>query len=172
MFYYILLSAADGHSIYIKGLPLTATVSVLAEEFKKFGPIKNGGIQVRSNRVCNCWLVYVFFSHYFSLYYNHLSLCIATGILLWLCGIWGGKCCAKSNWGVPTSSWILIALSSFMFSIKQDDHYGLFCWMFMTFVIFHLCILPLISSIILHSWIYFTIHTIYEKSVNFNLHTY
>ncbi|XP_019166481.1 PREDICTED: putative G3BP-like protein isoform X2 [Ipomoea nil] len=42
--------AADGHSIYIKGLPLTATVSVLAEEFKKFGPIKNGGIQVRSNR--------------------------------------------------------------------------------------------------------------------------
>nr|GMD12253.1 putative G3BP-like protein isoform X2 [Ipomoea batatas] len=45
---------ADGYSIYIKGLPLSATVSLLAEEFKKFGPIKDGGIQVRSNRVCNC----------------------------------------------------------------------------------------------------------------------
>ncbi|XP_019178699.1 PREDICTED: putative G3BP-like protein isoform X3 [Ipomoea nil] len=41
---------ADGYSIYIKGLPLSATVSLLAEEFKKFGPIKDGGIQVRSNR--------------------------------------------------------------------------------------------------------------------------
>ncbi|KAM3231646.1 nuclear transport factor 2 [Capsicum chacoense] len=41
---------ADGYSIYIKGLPMSATVALLAEEFKKFGPIKNGGIQVRSNR--------------------------------------------------------------------------------------------------------------------------
>ncbi|XP_006352678.1 putative G3BP-like protein isoform X1 [Solanum tuberosum] len=42
--------AADGYSIYIKGLPMSATVALLADEFKKFGPIKNGGIQVRSNR--------------------------------------------------------------------------------------------------------------------------
>ncbi|CAN4101329.1 unnamed protein product [Withania somnifera] len=40
----------DGYSIYIKGLPMSATVASLAEEFKKFGPIKTGGIQVRSNR--------------------------------------------------------------------------------------------------------------------------
>ncbi|CAN4098585.1 unnamed protein product [Withania somnifera] len=42
--------AADGYSIYIKGLPMSATVPLLADEFQKFGPIKSGGIQVRSNR--------------------------------------------------------------------------------------------------------------------------
>lgn len=41
----------DGYSIYIKGLPPTATVGLLADEFKKFGPIKNGGIQVKNNRL-------------------------------------------------------------------------------------------------------------------------
>lgn len=41
---------ADGYSIYIKGLPMNATVSLLENEFKRFGPIRNGGIQVRSNR--------------------------------------------------------------------------------------------------------------------------
>ncbi|XP_058081709.1 nuclear transport factor 2 isoform X2 [Magnolia sinica] len=41
---------AEGHSIYIRGLPLNATVAQLDEEFRKFGPIKPGGIQVRSNR--------------------------------------------------------------------------------------------------------------------------
>ncbi|XP_049410925.1 nuclear transport factor 2-like isoform X1 [Solanum stenotomum] len=41
----------DGYSIYVKGLPPTATVGLLADEFKKFGPIKNGGIQVKNNRV-------------------------------------------------------------------------------------------------------------------------
>ncbi|KVI02587.1 Nuclear transport factor 2, partial [Cynara cardunculus var. scolymus] len=40
----------DGHSIYIRNLPLNATVSQLEMEFKKFGPIKQGGIQVRSNK--------------------------------------------------------------------------------------------------------------------------
>ncbi|KAM3234122.1 nuclear transport factor 2 isoform X1 [Capsicum annuum] len=43
--------ATGGYSIYIKGLPSTATVALLANEFKKFGPIKNGGIQVKNNRV-------------------------------------------------------------------------------------------------------------------------
>ncbi|KAH9298846.1 hypothetical protein KI387_030528, partial [Taxus chinensis] len=41
---------ADGCSIYIKNLPLNATTTQLDEEFKKFGPIKPGGIQVRSNK--------------------------------------------------------------------------------------------------------------------------
>ncbi|XP_058070469.1 nuclear transport factor 2-like isoform X1 [Magnolia sinica] len=41
---------AEGHSIYIRGLPLNATVLQLEEEFKKFGPIRTGGVQVRSNK--------------------------------------------------------------------------------------------------------------------------
>ncbi|XP_055831568.1 nuclear transport factor 2-like isoform X2 [Solanum dulcamara] len=43
--------ATDGYSIYIRGLPPTASVSLLADEFKRFGPIKNGGIQVKNNRL-------------------------------------------------------------------------------------------------------------------------
>lgn len=43
-------SEADGHSIYIKGLPVNATPALLENEFKKFGPIKSGGIQVRSQK--------------------------------------------------------------------------------------------------------------------------
>ncbi|PON59369.1 Splicing factor-like protein [Trema orientale] len=41
---------AESHSIYIKGLPLSATNSLLENEFKKFGPIKNNGVQVRSQK--------------------------------------------------------------------------------------------------------------------------
>ncbi|KAJ7961584.1 ras GTPase-activating protein-binding protein 2 [Quillaja saponaria] len=41
---------ANGYSIYIKGLPLNATPALLENEFKKFGPIKSGGIQVRVNK--------------------------------------------------------------------------------------------------------------------------
>ncbi|CAK7349394.1 unnamed protein product [Dovyalis caffra] len=37
----------EGPSIYVKGLPLDATPSLLENEFKKFGPIRNNGIQVR-----------------------------------------------------------------------------------------------------------------------------
>ncbi|PKA54470.1 Nuclear transport factor 2 [Apostasia shenzhenica] len=44
-------SEGDGHSIYIKNLPMNATASQLEEEFKKFGPIKPNGIQVRSNKL-------------------------------------------------------------------------------------------------------------------------
>ncbi|XXG46589.1 hypothetical protein AAC387_Pa02g1398 [Persea americana] len=40
----------EGHSIYIGGLPLSATDTQLEEEFKKFGAIKPNGIQVRSNK--------------------------------------------------------------------------------------------------------------------------
>ncbi|KAE8660772.1 Nucleotide-diphospho-sugar transferases superfamily protein [Hibiscus syriacus] len=42
---------AAGPSIYVKGLPLNATPSMLENEFKRFGPIKSGGIQVRSQKV-------------------------------------------------------------------------------------------------------------------------
>ncbi|XP_024967539.1 ras GTPase-activating protein-binding protein 1-like isoform X2 [Cynara cardunculus var. scolymus] len=41
---------AEGYSVYIKGLAMNATPAMLEEEFKKFGPIKLNGIQVRSNR--------------------------------------------------------------------------------------------------------------------------
>ncbi|KAI8523286.1 hypothetical protein RHMOL_Rhmol13G0061500 [Rhododendron molle] len=41
---------ADGYTIYIKGLPMNATASLLEYEFKKFGTIKAGGVQVRSNK--------------------------------------------------------------------------------------------------------------------------
>ncbi|PRQ25462.1 putative nucleotide-binding alpha-beta plait domain, NTF2-like domain-containing protein [Rosa chinensis] len=40
----------EGHSIYIKGLPFNATPALIENEFKKFGPIKNGGVQVRTQK--------------------------------------------------------------------------------------------------------------------------
>ncbi|KVG47370.1 Nuclear transport factor 2 [Cynara cardunculus var. scolymus] len=40
----------EGHSIYVRNLPMNATVPQLEEEFKRFGPIKSNGIQVRSNK--------------------------------------------------------------------------------------------------------------------------
>ncbi|KAL9427207.1 hypothetical protein AB3S75_029411 [Citrus x aurantiifolia] len=40
----------EGHSIYIRNLPDTMTVASLEVEFKKFGPVKQGGIQVRHNK--------------------------------------------------------------------------------------------------------------------------
>lgn len=40
----------EGYSIYIRNLPLNVTVAQLEVEFKKFGPIKPGGIQVRNNK--------------------------------------------------------------------------------------------------------------------------
>ncbi|GAV83924.1 RRM_1 domain-containing protein/NTF2 domain-containing protein [Cephalotus follicularis] len=41
---------ADGHSIYIRNLPFNMTDSQLEAEFKKFGPIKRGGIQIRYHK--------------------------------------------------------------------------------------------------------------------------
>ncbi|KAJ3697331.1 hypothetical protein LUZ61_001036 [Rhynchospora tenuis] len=40
----------DGHSIYVKNLPLNATPQQLEDEFKKYGAIRPGGIQVRSHK--------------------------------------------------------------------------------------------------------------------------
>ncbi|XP_042402809.1 nuclear transport factor 2-like isoform X1 [Zingiber officinale] len=42
---------ADGHSIFVKSLPLDATPEQLEQEFNKFGPIKADGIQVRSHKL-------------------------------------------------------------------------------------------------------------------------
>ncbi|KAE9602222.1 putative hydrolase [Lupinus albus] len=46
---------AEGHSIYIRNLPFNATVEQLEEVFKKNGPIKHGGIQVRSSKHGFCF---------------------------------------------------------------------------------------------------------------------
>lgn len=40
----------EGHSIYIRNLPFSMTAEQLEVEFKKYGPIKQGGIQVRNNK--------------------------------------------------------------------------------------------------------------------------
>ncbi|XP_027350599.1 putative G3BP-like protein [Abrus precatorius] len=41
---------AEGYSIYVKGLASNATPALLENEFKTFGPIKSGGIQVRTQK--------------------------------------------------------------------------------------------------------------------------
>ncbi|KAL5095803.1 hypothetical protein RYX36_000130 [Vicia faba] len=45
----------EGHSIYVRNLPLNVTVAQLEDEFKKFGPIKPRGIQVRNNKQGYCF---------------------------------------------------------------------------------------------------------------------
>ncbi|KAH8487161.1 hypothetical protein H0E87_025940 [Populus deltoides] len=46
---------AEGHSIFVKNLPFDATVEQLEDAFKHFGPIKRGGIQVRSSKQGFCF---------------------------------------------------------------------------------------------------------------------
>ncbi|XP_047952104.1 nuclear transport factor 2-like [Salvia hispanica] len=41
----------EGHSIYIRNLPLNVTVDQLEAEFAKFGPIKQSGVHVRRNEL-------------------------------------------------------------------------------------------------------------------------
>ncbi|CAM0884457.1 unnamed protein product [Alopecurus aequalis] len=41
----------QGYSIFVKSLPFNSTVQTVEEEFKKFGAIKPGGIQVRNNKI-------------------------------------------------------------------------------------------------------------------------
>ncbi|XP_020257573.1 ras GTPase-activating protein-binding protein 1-like isoform X2 [Asparagus officinalis] len=49
-------SHKGGHSIFVRNLPLDATVAQLEEVFKKFGPIKPQGVQVRSHKLeHNCF---------------------------------------------------------------------------------------------------------------------
>ncbi|CAA6662940.1 unnamed protein product [Spirodela intermedia] len=40
----------EGHAVYARNLPLNATPAQVEEEFKKFGTIKPGGVQVRNHR--------------------------------------------------------------------------------------------------------------------------
>uniref|UniRef100_A0ACD5WIK7 Uncharacterized protein n=1 Tax=Avena sativa TaxID=4498 RepID=A0ACD5WIK7_AVESA len=41
----------QGYSIFVKSLPSNSNVQMVEEEFKKFGAIKPGGIQVRNNKI-------------------------------------------------------------------------------------------------------------------------
>ena len=43
--------AEQGYSIFVKNLPYHANIEMVEEEFKKFGTIKPGGVQVRHNKV-------------------------------------------------------------------------------------------------------------------------
>ncbi|GAV74855.1 RRM_1 domain-containing protein/NTF2 domain-containing protein, partial [Cephalotus follicularis] len=49
------IEEAEGHSIYVRNLPYNATPAQLEEKFKKYGPIKPNGIQVRSNKQGSCF---------------------------------------------------------------------------------------------------------------------
>lgn len=46
-----ILSTGKAYAIFVANLPMNATVEQLDRVFKKFGPIKPNGIQVRSNKV-------------------------------------------------------------------------------------------------------------------------
>jgi hypothetical protein len=50
--------AGQGYSILLKELPRASTVKMVGKEFKKFGAIKPGGIQVWDNEVGNSWFWY------------------------------------------------------------------------------------------------------------------
>lgn len=53
---YTVILAGDGNSIFIKNLPGNVTFILVEEAFKRFGPIKSGGIQIRNNKVrWNFW---------------------------------------------------------------------------------------------------------------------
>lgn len=45
----------DGRSVYIKNLPLNITATELEDEFKKFGLIKPGGVNLRNQRAGVCF---------------------------------------------------------------------------------------------------------------------
>lgn len=47
----LLFLTVEGHSVYIRNLPLSVTASQLESEFQKFGAIKPHGVQVRGNKV-------------------------------------------------------------------------------------------------------------------------
>lgn len=85
-FFFCCLRSADGYSIYIKGLPYNATPSLLEDEFKKYGTIKNGGIQVRSKV---CWLPQLCYTspEFFKLFISTIICMVAARFLFWVCGI-------------------------------------------------------------------------------------
>ncbi|KAL2631740.1 hypothetical protein R1flu_016426 [Riccia fluitans] len=46
---------ADGRSVYVKNLPMNVGIPQLEEEFLRFGPIKPGGVYVRSQKQGVCY---------------------------------------------------------------------------------------------------------------------
>jgi RNA recognition motif-containing protein len=40
-----------GYSIFVKNLPFSSNIEIVEEEFKRFGTIKPGGVQLRHNKV-------------------------------------------------------------------------------------------------------------------------
>ena len=56
--------AEQGYSIFVKSLPFNSTVQMVEEDFKKFGAIKPGGIQVRNNKVSSRLVAVCFVSSY------------------------------------------------------------------------------------------------------------
>jgi len=71
---------------------MNATVEQLERVFKKFGPIKRDGIQVRSSKVSllQAFLLFCFqnlLRLHPKLLYNALTFFPATGILFWFCGV-------------------------------------------------------------------------------------
>ncbi|KAG6420965.1 hypothetical protein SASPL_117511 [Salvia splendens] len=57
----------EGHSIYIRNLPLDVTVAQLEAEFAKFGPIKHNGVQVRSKELQGFCFGFVEFQEFSSM---------------------------------------------------------------------------------------------------------
>ncbi|PIN14536.1 Alternative splicing factor SRp20/9G8 (RRM superfamily) [Handroanthus impetiginosus] len=57
----------EGHSIYIRNLPLNITVAQLEAEFKRFGTIKPNGVQVRSNKQLGYCFGFVEFQEFSSM---------------------------------------------------------------------------------------------------------
>ncbi|KAL9157875.1 hypothetical protein ABFS82_08G031600 [Erythranthe guttata] len=57
----------EGHSIYVRNLPLDITVSQLEVEFEKFGTIKPNGVQVRSNQLQSFCFGFVEFEEFSSM---------------------------------------------------------------------------------------------------------
>lgn len=60
---------AEGYSIFVKGLPFNATPPLLEDVFKKFGPIKSDGIQVRTQKVF-AYSFSAFCYHFISIFSN------------------------------------------------------------------------------------------------------
>ncbi|XP_042060272.1 nuclear transport factor 2-like isoform X1 [Salvia splendens] len=57
----------EGHSIYVRNLPLDLTVAQLEAEFAKFGPIKQNGVQVRSKELQGFCFGFVEFQEFSSM---------------------------------------------------------------------------------------------------------
>ncbi|XP_041989736.1 nuclear transport factor 2-like isoform X2 [Salvia splendens] len=57
----------EGHSIYIRNLPLNVTVAQLEAEFAKFGPIKQNGVHVRRNELQGFCFGFVEFQEFSSI---------------------------------------------------------------------------------------------------------